>query len=238
MKYYVISDIHSHYRAMTKALRESDYNSNDKNHHLIVIGDLFDRGNETVEVMNYLHNLACDKKVTIILGNHDTFLIDFLLGNHEKVFFNIKHNGFGKTLEQLSDLIPEKDNLNHLKDKVIKRYPFLLDWLKSFPMFYEIGDYIFVHGGINGKNIEWRTTTSRRDFVWNREYDLPPVPNKIVVAGHHRVATIRHQTKEYKELFIKYPESFDILYDEGKILIDRFVEVSGEINVLTLDLEG
>ena len=77
--------------------------------------------------------------------------------------------------------------------------------------------------------------TSKREFLWNREINLPRVIDKIVVAGHHRVATIRKKTKDYKLLFQTSPELFDILYDEGKILIDRFVEKSKEINVLVLE---
>jgi hypothetical protein len=37
-------------------------------------------------------------------------------------------------------------------------------------------------------------------------------------------------------LALHHPDAFDILYEEGKILIDGFVEVSDRINVLILDL--
>ena len=218
------------------ALKKSGYDSNNQTHHLIVLGDLFDRGSETVKVLEYLYDLSKQKKATIILGNHDVFLLDFLEKKFERTFFNIKHNGFGKTLEHLSGITPKEENLEELEIKISSRFPFLKEWLESFPLFLEMGDYIFVHGGIDGNMLDWRTMSSRRDFVWGREYNLPRVQDKIVVAGHHRVATIRKKTEDYHLLFLHSPELFDILYEEGKILIDRFVEISNEINVLILDL--
>lgn len=236
MMYYVISDIHSHYNAMVTALLKSGYNSENPNHHLIVIGDLFDRGKQATEVLEFLYQLNLEEKATIILGNHDTFLLDFLEGKHDRVHFNIKYNGFGTTLKYLSGIKPDEHNLEKIKNKIDEEYSFLRNWLNTFPLYLEIGDYIFVHGGIDGSMLDWKTMSSKKDFIWSREYDLPRVEGKTVVAGHHRVAMIRKKTKDYNLLFLHSPELFDILFVEGKILIDRYVEVSNEINVLTLEI--
>jgi len=236
-KYFVVSDIHSHYLALRMALEKYGYNEDNPQHHLLVLGDLFDRGEETVEVLDYLYHLNQENKATILLGNHDTFILDFLRGNLDRVTFDIHFNGFRKTLEQLSGKIIDLDKLEEIATTIKQRFPYLKDWLSSFPLFLELEDYIFVHGGIDGTNKDWKTLTSRRDFVWNREINMARVPGKTVVVGHHRVATIRKKTKDYDVLFLQNPELFDILYEDGKILIDRYVEVSNEINVLILDLK-
>ncbi len=236
MKCFVISDIHSHYDAMITALKKHGYDSKDDNHHLIVLGDLFDRGNQPIEVLEYLYPLSTQKKATIILGNHDTFLLDFLDGNSSRTMFNITHNGFGKTLYYLSGIVPDENVLDTVREKINERFSYLHKFLQSFPLYYELGDYIFVHGGIDGRMLDWKMMQSQRDFVWGREIDLEPIPGKIVVAGHHRVATIRVNTKDYQKLHLHDPSQFDILYKEGKILIDRYVEISDEINVLELEI--
>ncbi len=236
MKYFVISDIHSHYDAMILALRKKGYDTKNKNHHLVVLGDLFDRGTQPKEVLEYLYHLNMQDCATIILGNHDLFLIEFLSKQHQRAYFNIVNNGFGKTLFHLSGIKPTIKNLALIQELIETEYSFLLKWLESFPYYLEIGDYLFVHGGIDGKVTDWKNQLSRKDFVWSREYNLSPIPGKTVVAGHHRVATIKKQTKNYKLLFKENPEFFDILYLDNKILIDRFVEVSNEINVLVLDI--
>lgn len=236
MKYFVISDIHAYYNAMITALNNAGYNKENPNHHLLVLGDLFDRGNQAVEVLEYLYPLTMEEKATVILGNHDSFLLDFLGGDYQKAGFNIRYNGFGKTLRQLSGKTPNDSNYEKIHNIIDNRFPDLHNWLNQFPYYLEIGDYVFVHGGIDGSKLDWRTMSSRHDFIWSREINLPNIPEKTVVAGHHRVATIRINTSNYELLFLHSPEYFDILREEGKILIDRFVEVSEEINVLVLDI--
>lgn len=237
-KYFVVSDIHAHYFSLRIALEKNGYDENNKQHHLLVLGDLFDRGDETVEVYDYLYHLHQQKKATILLGNHDTFTLDFLRGNLDRVTFDIHFNGFRKTLEQFSGTKVDLDKLEELAMTIKARFPNLESWLGSFPLYLELEDYVFVHGGIDGNIKDWKTLTSRRDFVWNREINMPRIPGKTVVAGHHRVASIRRKTKDYDYLFLHEPELFDILYEDGKILIDRYVEVSNEINVLVLDIKA
>ena len=98
-KYFIISDIHGHYDEMIMALYNYKQDSDNPTHNLIVIGDLFDRGTKSKEVLEYLHPLCIQKKATVILGNHDNFLIEFFDKKYLSVYFNIKHNGTSKTLE-------------------------------------------------------------------------------------------------------------------------------------------
>lgn len=236
-RYFVISDIHGHYNEMTNALLENGYNYKNDLHHLIVIGDLFDRGLQSKEVLEYLYPLSIEGKATIILGNHENFLVELLEGNYNRVKFNIKYNGTGATLNSLSDTnIESGSKFDNIRERIINKYPYILEWIKSFPLYLEIGKYIFVHGGIDGNNSNWRSG-SQRDFVWSRQNDLPPIPGKTIVVGHSRIATIRYPNVNYNRLIAFEPEAFKILHKNGKIFIDSFVEVSKFINVLILDLE-
>lgn len=235
MRYFVISDIHGYYDVLLESLQKAGYTSENPNHHLLVLGDLFDRGKQSDQVLAYLYALHQSRKATILLGNHDAFLLDFLEGRYTKVAFNIMYNGFGETLMSLSQLYTLSD-LDSIHRAITTRYPYLLEWLQELPYYVELDDYIFVHGGIDGGMLDWKTMMTRHDFVWSREIHLPLVPGKIVVAGHHRVATIRKSTINYELLFLHNPEYFDILYADGKILIDRFVEISQQLNVLILDV--
>ncbi len=237
MRYFVVSDIHGHYRALREALADHGFDPTKDDHHLLVLGDMFDRGTQSNEVLEYLYPLTLQDKCTVLLGNHDSFLLDFLKGDDSRVMFNIMFNGFGQTLWSLSGIEPKAENIDDLRNVIDERHPYLLNWLKSLPYYLEIGDYVFVHGGIDGSKLDWRQMSSRRDFIWSRQHELPGIPGKTVVAGHTRVPTIRKRTDDYKMLFLHSPEYFDILHLDGKILIDRYVEVSDEINVLELDIE-
>lgn len=239
MQYFVTSDIHGHYQALRTALSTAGYDESNPDHHLLVLGDLFDRGDESKEVYEYLYRLHQAKKATIILGNHDSFMLELLEGNYERAKFNVDRNGFLHTLESFTNYqFPRgSTSLKTYKETIEQNYPNLYDWISSFPLYLETEDYIFVHGGVDPSFGDWRKA-SRFDYIWSYEVKLDPVPGKVVVAGHHRVATIRepfHQ--DYKSLFREHPELFDPLYLEGKILIDRFVEISKELNVVQFEIE-
>jgi serine/threonine protein phosphatase 1 len=237
MKYFVTSDIHGHYNVLINSLKRVNYQEENQNHHLLILGDMFDRGKESKEILEYLYRLNKENKATIILGNHDYFMIEFLEGNFERTRFNINHNGMLDTLMSLTEFkLSPSDDLKLFKDKIEKGYPYLLSWLKALPLYLEVKNYIFVHGGINGSLENWRNA-SLRDFIWSYEINQSPIPGKIVVAGHHRVSTIRNpERRDYKKMHDENKALFDPIYLDGKILIDRFVEVSKELNVLVLDL--
>ncbi len=236
-KYFIISDIHGHFNEMIRDLNNSKYNPNNDSHHLIVLGDLFDRGKQSREVLEYMCNLRIKNKVTIIMGNHENFLLEFLDGNYKKLQFNMQRNGFKNTLESLSGkpltFQEDWDEINYIiKSKYINLYNFLT----TQNLFYEIDDYIFVHGGIKYNNGNWQNN-EQRDFTWSRESNLERVPGKIVVAGHERVSQIRYPKIDQEQLFLDNPNAFNIIRREGKILIDSYVEISKRINVLILELE-
>lgn len=130
---------------------------------------------------------------------------------------------------------PLEKNLQRIKSIEEHRFPFLYNWISAFPHFLELEKYIFVHGGVNGDKEDWKQST-RKEFTWGKEFTLPIVKDHTVVCGHTRVATIRKESKDYEILYKDSKELFDILYLDGKIMIDRFVEVSHELNVLILDI--
>ena len=233
--FYVISDIHGHYDSLITALKASKYDESNPFHTLIVLGDLFDRGTQSKEVLDYLYPLSHNGRTYMITGNHDLFVRDLLSGKYDRVQFNIEHNGFQDTLESLVGRKLQSDFvIDAISHEIALKYPYLLKWLEGFLPYLELGDYIFVHGGVNDTLGDWHLN-SLRDLVWSSELKQKRIEGKTVVAGHHRTATIRRPAEDYELLFRTHPELFDIYYDEGKIMIDGFVEVSHQINVLILE---
>lgn len=71
MKLYVTSDIHSAYTPMKKALDEAGFKPGNKEHLLVVCGDLFDRMDESQQVLDYM--MSVPNKV-LIFGNHEDLM--------------------------------------------------------------------------------------------------------------------------------------------------------------------
>ena len=77
MKYFVVSDIHSDYTGLKTALKNAGFNKRNKDHTLIVCGDVFDRGSETVELYKFLTSIP-KKRCILIKGNHELLYEELL----------------------------------------------------------------------------------------------------------------------------------------------------------------
>ena len=78
---FFISDIHGCFNEMITALKEAGYDKDDQNNLLVVLGDNFDRGSESLAVYEYLKALTDEGKAVVVKGNHDTMLEEYLDGS-------------------------------------------------------------------------------------------------------------------------------------------------------------
>ena len=78
MRYYVVSDIHSFYTEMIKALTEKGYFDDKEPHKLIICGDMFDRGSESVAMQKFIMELLEKDEVILIRGNHEELMLSLI----------------------------------------------------------------------------------------------------------------------------------------------------------------
>lgn len=234
MKYFCVSDLHGKCDALKKALEEKDFNYNDAQHKLLVLGDVFDRGTQNIELWSYLKNIDEHDSLILIRGNHDNFFIDFLkLENEEKYLFNIEHNGFGETIQNFSKLNPiDLDSIKEAREVTISNYPDILSFFEKTKYFYETNNYIFVHAGINTELDDWRESTVK-EFTWMKDFYEKEISNtnKTIVFGH--VNTIKIN-KNLASLNVMESEN-SIWYGKQKIGIDGQAHKTSKVNVLILE---
>lgn len=77
MKYFVTSDIHSFFDEFKSAIDVAGFKPRNKDHTLIVCGDIFDRGQKTVEVFNYLKKIPRKRRI-LVRGNHEDLFEELL----------------------------------------------------------------------------------------------------------------------------------------------------------------
>lgn len=74
---YVIGDIHNDSRRFTEMLKKINLSEED---HLFLLGDLFDRNlYEPDPIGVYFNVLKLEDKCTVIRGNHDTWLAEYIV---------------------------------------------------------------------------------------------------------------------------------------------------------------
>lgn len=75
--YFISSDIHSFFDEWQKALKRKGFDVNNKDHVIVVVGDIFDRGKKPLEVYEFLRGLPKDRRI-LIRGNHEALLRDLV----------------------------------------------------------------------------------------------------------------------------------------------------------------
>ena len=113
-----------------KALDEKGFEANNPDHLLVVCGDVFDRGPESQEILDYLNNLT---NVVLVKGNHE----DLMEEVWERGYCQ-SHDQSNGTLRTINDLFYEKadfesDDAIKLAEKVLR--PFFDKFVNYFNIF-------------------------------------------------------------------------------------------------------
>ena len=148
----VLSDVHGEYSVYLGLLQEmgvidDELNWNYGKGHLVLLGDVFDRGSQVTEVLWHLFGLEIQAaeaggRVHLLLGNHELMVL-----SEDLRYINPKYSKVELiTRTSYSDLFSVNSVLGN--------------WLRSKPVIITINDIIFAHGGISmelvKKELEFR----------------------------------------------------------------------------------
>ena len=162
-KFFVVSDIHSFATSLLENLKLAGFRKSNKNHILIVCGDIFDRGFETMEVYKFLKSLPKSRCI-LIRGNHEDLYFKLL----EKDFPQSHDYSNGTVLTfaqiagvdhyELSTWYSDNPKAKWEEVREIVANSEVTKWLKSkqWVNYYELENYIFVHSFIPTKVKESR----------------------------------------------------------------------------------
>ena len=121
MATYAIGDIQGCYTSLDQLTRLIRFNPGQD--RLWFVGDLVNRGPDSLKVLRYIRNLGPAARV--VLGNHDLFLLAVSAG--------------------VTSLRP-KDTVSQILAAPDREE--LLSWLRQQPLLHRDGDYLMVHAGL------------------------------------------------------------------------------------------
>jgi len=160
MKYFLFSDVHGEYDALVNSLQAAGFDISNPDHHLVGLGDYFDRGNQNHKVLYFILSMLDQARIKLIRGNHDDMLVAFLRGKDST--YNILSNGLHKTILNLAGK-PISNIFNEfyvismqsdLRREILNRYPRLEKTLLEMKDILYISDYILTHAGFEIKEDE------------------------------------------------------------------------------------
>lgn len=160
----VVSDIHGHLNRLVQLLKKMNYDGDDI---LIIVGDLIDKGPESLRVVQYVMDLCRQHPVYVSMGNVEQYRLQMLwramhAGDSSDTcvrelveYLHWSAEVWGSCLfqEMLSDIgvsVSQVTSENVVKymSRVLEQFREELNFLQSRPVIMTAGDYLFVHGGV------------------------------------------------------------------------------------------
>ena len=239
MKYFVSSDIHGFYNEWKNALKEKGFDILNSNHKIILCGDLFDRGRQPKQIIDFILNNK--NKFIIIKGNHED-LIEDLIERNQSTIYDL-HNGTSTTIV---DLCPEW-LITEFDLKKISKQTGLNEILSMCQNYFETDNYIFVHGWIpidnyiNQYDPNWRNASSD---AWKKARWANPLemykskifePNKTIVCGHWHSSVFWSYFEPEKHTEFGESSKFDTFITDKMIALDACTAYSRKVNVVMIE---
>ena len=158
-KIAALSDIHGQYDLLIRLLQNNKIIDKSLNWsfgegHLVIVGDIFDRGDKINEILWFIYELEVQAKskggrVHYLLGNHE-----YMVLYNDLRYVHEKYNVSSKLL-----------NLEY--DQLYGDNTILGRWLRSKATIVKINDNIFTHGGIS------------EDFIAYENFNIEKINNKM-----------------------------------------------------------
>ena len=263
MKYFVVSDVHSYYSILKRTLDEKGF-SIDGDNALVLLGDAFDRGEETRETAEFLLSLYDREKLIYVLGNHEELLVqclyqlaighdprDIALSYHER-------NGTWKSLLALAEMTESEAIANpRALVEAVRETRVYRELLASCVDYFETDRFVFTHGFIPcteigvapyvsyAYNPDWREASPEewKRARWHNGVALAVEqyirePHKTIVCGHWHTSEF-HSKYEQKGSQWGEDADFSPFYSTsaGIIGIDACTAFSKTMNCLVYDAE-
>ena len=137
----VIADVHGEYTSYLNLLKAMGVVDNDLNWkfgagHLVILGDVFDRGDRVTDIFWHLYGL---EKQAVRAGG----MVHFLLGNHELMVLNNQLNYINEKYWRVSGILGIPYQELYSEQSVLGK------WLRSKPVIISINNVLFTHAGIS-----------------------------------------------------------------------------------------
>ncbi|WP_414527783.1 metallophosphoesterase family protein [Nodularia chucula] len=162
----VIGDVHGHYEGLMTLMEAIAPAADDQ---VYFLGDLIDRGPQSSKVVNFVkdNNYAC------LLGNHEQMLLKILTGENisTPAMQAWLYGGGQATIASYEDAnIPDEH----------------LDWLKTLPLYIDLGDIWLTHAGVDPELSIFEQTAEQCCWIRDEFHGIeqPYFCDKLIIIGH------------------------------------------------------
>ncbi|MCL1140147.1 metallophosphoesterase [Shewanella pneumatophori] len=157
-KIVTLSDVHGQYDVLITLLKNQNIIDANNNWafgdgHMVITGDMFDRGDKINEVLWFVYQL--DRQAKAAGG-----MLHLLMGNHEQMVLG----GDLRYVHQRYDLASKL--LNKSNDALYGEDTEIGQWLRSKHTLVKINDVLYMHGGISSEWLTRELTISQANQIF------------------------------------------------------------------------
>jgi len=162
-KIVALSDVHGQFDILVTLLRNQNIIDKDNNWafgdgHMVMTGDMFDRGHQVNEVLWFMYKL--DRQATEAGGK-----LHLLMGNHEQMVMRGDLRYVHERYQTAATLLER--SYDELYDKSSE----IGQWLRAKHTLVKINDTLFLHGGISGEWIDRELTLDIANDLYRKNID-------------------------------------------------------------------
>ena len=250
MRYYVAADVHGFYTEFHKALEAVGYFAETRPHKLVILGDVFDRGREALEMQDFILKRLAEDAVILVRGNHEDLFADLVTVDQGLPVRHHVGNGTYGTALQLTGFDAAMARIRHWDfAEQARKTPYYQRIIPATVDYYETENHIFVHGWIpymREYRGSWNYGPDWREAGWEdwrmarwtngmdaaRSYE----GEKTILCGHWH-CSYGHAVYEHKGSEFGPDADFSPYFAPGVIALDACTAYSGRVNVLVLEDE-
>lgn len=257
-RYFAVSDVHSFFKEMLASLLEKGFDPNNKEHIVIICGDAFDRGDESLKMFEWMQDMCSNNRLIYVRGNHEDLLFHLVEEIIKGINISNHHfsNGTVKTIADMFgvtiyDILYKFEYYKIMKEKIKE----LTDFISNNSVDYFILDKtVFTHGWVpttidENRNVivheNWRDG-DWYDARWENgmemfHKDLLPEDMNTIVCGHWHTSFGWHK---YEHICSEWGDDaiFDTYIKEKHnkhiIAIDGCTAYTRHVNCVVFDSAG
>ena len=160
-----LSDVHGQYDVLITLLRKQNIIDTNNNWafgdgHMVITGDMFDRGDKVNEVLWFIYQL--DKQAKAAGG-----MLHLLMGNHEQMVLGGDLRYVHKRYDLASKLMAKTNDELYGEDTEIGQ------WLRSKHTIVKINDVLYMHGGISSEWLDRGLTIAQANRLFRDNIGRP-----------------------------------------------------------------
>ena len=210
-----VGDVHGQYKKLKTLMRRIKFDP--KIDRLIFLGDLIDRGPESLQCFDYVMHLQKKYPESVI----------FLMGNHERHMLDY-YDALAKTKDELDVRLLNRTSewlmyggdktLPQLQQMGAKALQNRLDYARNLPLYYRAGDFYFCHAGVD-PDVPLEAQ-QEKDLIWIREKFYNNYHGKeTIVVGHTPIQNLQYMFKDITwDMYPVIRDNRIILCDTGACL--------------------